>query len=328
VSCGLIVLSRPEQQKNKQAQRKSSSPRRWSYRRSSTRLDHQARVHGRILVTKADRRETHASLVLLGPTRWALLPRRVNGLLAFIAESELGEAFARVVSSGIERLPRPASVAFASGLSASRTQRGTCAARGQLRRRFAEANRCKTVACLVLRRPARWALLTRRVHWRFSLFAEAQFRKTFACVVACGFEAFSGPATFITLAGWRAAMGANAGTLTRLRKLLWWLAEADCCKTIAGLVFRWPTRWALLARGVHWLFSVFAEAKLREARARLVRCVIKAGPWPASIITFACRRCAIWAQVLASAVCRQRGRRKPKAACKDQNAHCWTGSGE
>jgi len=257
-------------------------------KRCPCRLDHHAIAHFLHVLAKADRGETHASLVLLGPTRRALLPRRIDGLLAFVAESKLGEAVARVVTGGIKALPRPTSVAFASRFSASRAQCGACAARGQLRGRLAEANCRETVACLVFRRPARWTLLARGVHWLFSFFAEAQFGKAFACMIARGFKAFTRPTTFITLAGWRAAMGANAGTLTRFGKLLRRLAEADCRETVACLVFRRPARWALLPRGVYWLFSFFAEAKLRETRARLIGCIIEAAPWPASIITFAC----------------------------------------
>jgi len=102
-------------------------------------------------------------------------------------------------------------------------------------------------------------------------------------------------------------MGTNAFALARLRELLRRLAKADCCEAIARLVVRRPTRWALLAWGVDWLFSCFAKAKFGKAFTCFIGCIIEAASWPASIIAFARGIFAFWAQGLASAVCGQRG---------------------
>jgi len=255
-----------------------------------------------VLVTKTDGRETHARLVLLWPTSGALFAMSVHRFLPSLAKTQLGEALACVVSCCIKTFAWPTSIAFACGVLAFRAQLSARTCCGQLCWRLTETNCCKAVASLVLCWPARWALLSMGVLWFLSSFAKTQLSKTFTSVIACLIETFAWPAALVTLARWLCAFRANRFARACLWNLLWRLAEADCCKAHACLVFRWPTRRAFLPWSVHWLLARRAKIEMSKALARFIRRVIEAASRPARVITLARGFCAIRAQVLATAV--------------------------
>lgn len=236
-----------------------------SFRRSLGSPCHRSQSH---------RSKAHASSVLLRPARRALLARCVDWLLTLVTEAELSKALAGVVTCSIKAFARPASIALAIRCSASRANLGACTLCREFLRRFTEANCCKAIACLVLRWPARWALLAGCVDWLLTLLTEAELSKALTSVVTCFIQALAGPAPFITFACWTGARRANALALASFWKFLWRLAEADRRETVACFVLCWPTRWAFLSWGVDWFLPLLAEAKLCKAGACAVRCVV------------------------------------------------------
>ena len=61
------------------------------------------------------------------------------------------------------------------------------------------------------------------------------------------------------LAGWRVAAGANGGARAGGWEDRRGFAKPDRSKAVAGSVFGWPARRALLARGVDGLLAFVAE---------------------------------------------------------------------
>lgn len=122
---------------------------------------------------------------------------------------------------------------------------------------IAEAKCSEAHACLVLLGPARWALLSRGVHWLLPLFAEAQLSEALACVVSCLIEGLARPACIRrAFASWLGASRTQGVTCTFFRKLGGRLAETNCSKAVASLVLLGPARWALLARCVDRFFCL------------------------------------------------------------------------
>jgi hypothetical protein len=152
-------------------------------------------------LAEANCSEAIASLVVFCPACWAFLSRSVHWFLTILAKAQLCEAFASVVTCGIQALPWPAAlVAFTRGICAVRTDLLTSTRLRKLAWRLAETNGGEAIACLVLGWPARWTFLTWSVHRLFAIFAEAELCEAFACFVWSVIEAASWPTCIITLA--------------------------------------------------------------------------------------------------------------------------------
>jgi len=149
-----------------------------------------------------------ASLILLWPTGRALLSRGIDWLLTFIAEAQLSEALASVISGFVEALARPASlITLTCRISAVRANGRALARLWELLRWLTKANGCEAHACFVLRWPAGWAFLAWCVYRLLAVFAEPKLRKALASGIRCVIEAAAGPARIITFACGIRALG-------------------------------------------------------------------------------------------------------------------------
>jgi len=162
-----------------------------------------------------------AGLILLWPAGRALLSRGIDWLLAFIAESQLSEALASVISGFIEALARPASfITLTCRISAMRANGRALARLWKLLRWLAKANSCEAHACFVLRWPARWAFLAWRVYRLLAIFTKTKLRKALAGGIRCVIETAAGPARVITFACGICALGTQLFAAAMCRQRL------------------------------------------------------------------------------------------------------------